>query len=115
MNETHAIVLGASLSLSIVLVVYIVSKYNYLIQKARIEQGEESQRPGNQYKYLEYGCVLLGLGTGLGVSSIFTLMPLSEDAMDLLVWATILIFGGLGLILAHSVRRKQESGHNGTR
>lgn len=109
MNTIHALVLGTSLTLCITIVVFILSKYNYLIKKARIESGMAGPEPVNRYRYLEYGCVLVGLGAGLGFSSVFTIMPLSEDAMDLLVWATILVFGGLGLLLAHYIRRKQES------
>ena len=104
-----AIVVGISLVTCIVLVVFILSKYNYLLKKAIIERGAEYELPKNQYKYLELGCVVIGLGIGLGFSSIFTFMDISEDAMDLLVWATILICGGAGLVVAHLIRRKQES------
>ena len=109
MNHIHAIVLGTSFTVCITLVVFILSKYNYLVNKARIENGVAGTTTGSRYRYLEYGCMLVGLGAGLGVSSVFTFMPLSEDAMDLLVWATILIFGGSGLLLAYYIRRKQES------
>ncbi len=103
-----AIVVGISLVTCIVLVVYILSKYNYLLKKAVIERGAEYELPKNRYRYLELGCVIIGLGLGLGISSVFTFMELSEDALDLLVWATILICGGGGLVVAHLIRRKQE-------
>ncbi|GAA5032895.1 hypothetical protein GCM10011506_22930 [Marivirga lumbricoides] len=103
-----AIVIGASLVTLIVLIVFILSKFNFLIKKELIQKGEAYQLPKNRFKYLELGCIILGLGVGLGFSSIFTAMDLSEDAMDLLIWATILIFGGTGLVGAHFIRRKQE-------
>lgn len=108
MEIGSAIVIGASLVISIVLVVFFLSKYNYLIKKELIQKGEGYQLPKNKFRFLELGCLLVGLGAGLGVSSIFTLMNLSEDTLDLLVWATILIFGGAGLVAAHYIRRKQE-------
>jgi hypothetical protein len=104
------IVLAASLVICTVLVVFLLSKYNYLIKKELIQKEGPYELPKNRFRYLELGCVILGLGTGLGVSSIFTTMHLKEDTMDLLVWATILIFGGAGLIVAHYIRRQQESG-----
>ncbi|MBK6265639.1 hypothetical protein JKA74_11370 [Marivirga sp. S37H4] len=103
-----AIVIGASLVTCVVLIVFVLSKYNYLIKKELIQKGEAFQLPKNKFKYLELGCVILGLGVGLGFSSIFTTMNLTEDTMDLLVWATILVFGGVGLVGAHYIRRKQE-------
>ena len=103
-----AIVVALSLVICIVLVVFILSKYNYLLKKAIVERGVEYELPKNRYRYLELGCVVIGLGVGLGVSSIFTFLNLSGDAMDLLVWATILICGGAGLVVAHLIRRKQE-------
>lgn len=108
-DQIIAIVVGISLVTCIVLVVFILSKYNYLLKKAIIERGAEYEHPRNPYRYLELGCVIIGLGIGLGISSIFTFMDLTGDAMDLLVWATILICGGAGLVLAYIIRRKQES------
>lgn len=108
-EQIIALVVGISLVTCIVLVVFILSKYNYLLKKAIIERGAEYELPRNQYRYLELGCVIIGLGIGLGISSVFTFMDLSGDAMDLLVWATILICGGGGLVVAYMIRRKQES------
>lgn len=109
MEATHAIVLGASLTLCIVLVVFILARYNYLIKKAMIDREGAVDMTAHRFRYLEYGCILMGIGAGLGLSSVFTAMNLSEDTTDLLVWATILVCGGVGLLVAHSIRRKQES------
>lgn len=40
------------------------------------------------------------------VSSVFSAMDLDENTTDLLVWGTILIFGAVGMILAHFLRNK---------
>lgn len=106
MNTTQTIIVAASLSLSFILVVFIITKYTYLLKKALIEKGDSYVPPKNKYRYLEYGCMLIGIGAGLGVSSIFTVFDLSEDTTDLLVWSTILIFGGLGLLLAFNIKNK---------
>lgn len=110
MELGSAIVIGASLVISIVLVVFFLSKYNYLIKKELIQKGQGYELPTSKFRFLELGCLLIGLGLGLGFSSIFTLMDLTEDTLDLLVWATILIFGGIGLVAAYFIRRKQEGG-----
>lgn len=94
-----------------VLVIFIVARYNYLLKRTLAEKGLTPEKPGTNY--LEIACITIGIGIGLGVSSIFTLMDLSEDTMDLLVWAVILIFGGLGLFAAHFIRQKNESGKQG--
>ena len=88
----------------IVVIVYIVARYSYLIKKAMIEKGLII--PGNSKKmlYQDIGCIVLSLGIGLIVSTFFTTMDLSEDTTDLLVWGTILIFGSIGLLVAHWLR-----------
>lgn len=90
----------------LVVVVFIIAKYNYLIKKAMIEKGLTPERSNRNFKYLDVGCIVIGLGLGLLTSSVFTLMELSEDTMDLLVWGTISIFGGASIVVAHFIRRK---------
>ncbi|MEM7087159.1 MAG: hypothetical protein AAF489_13310 [Bacteroidota bacterium] len=94
--------------IGLVSVVFIIAKYTYLIKKAMIEKGVMNQPNHRRTTYTDIGCIILGLGIGFMVSSIFTEMNLSEDTTDLLVWGTISIFGGLSLLLAHFVRRKLE-------
>lgn len=88
-------------------IVFIISKYTYLIKKAMIEKGLASTHT-NKVQYLEIGCVVVGLGLGLLISSVFTIADLSEDTLDLLIWGTILIFGGVGLTTAHFISKKLE-------
>ncbi|NER13598.1 hypothetical protein GWK08_09130 [Leptobacterium flavescens] len=108
MDTTEGLVMGIGVFGGAVLIVYILARYTYLIKKAMIEKGITTEASGNKYKYLDLGCIILGLGMGLGVSSVFTTMSLSEDTADLLIWATILLFSGFGLLAAHFVRRKFE-------
>lgn len=108
MTPLENIVLTVSLFISAVLVVFIIAKYNYLIRKAMIEKGNEVDK--RKMNYLDIGCIVLGVGIGLGISSVFTVMDLSEDTMDLLIYSVILICGGLGLVTAHLIRTKYEKG-----
>lgn len=91
-----------------VLIVFIVARYTYLVKKTMIEKGLTTLQPNLKLKYLDIGCIVIGLGVGIMISSIFTTMEISEDTMDLLVWGTILIFGGFSLIIAHFIRKKLE-------
>lgn len=98
----------SALIIGVVVVVFIISKYTYLIKKAMIEKGMMNQPNHNKTTLTDIGCIVLGLGVGFMVSSLFTEMNLSEDTTDLLVWGTISIFGGFSLILAHFLRRRIE-------
>lgn len=90
----------------VVIVVFIIAKYNYLIKKEMIEKGLANQESSKKMQYVDIGCIVLSLGMGLMVSTIFTTMELSEDTADLLIWGTILIFGAAGLLMAHWLRRR---------
>ncbi|RNC88341.1 MAG: hypothetical protein ED556_03920 [Winogradskyella sp.] len=106
-NYNEAIVFTAII-VALLLIVFIISRYTYLIKKEMINQGIYLENRTVKYKYLDIGCIVFGLGIGLMVSSIFTSMTLSEDTTDLLVWGTILIFGAAGLVAAHFIRKKLE-------
>lgn len=106
MESTQDMFMGLGMMVGIVTIVFIISKYTYLVKKAMIDRGLTHEPSNGKSRYLDMGSIVLGLGIGLIVSSIFTTMDLSEDTMDLLVWGTILIFGSLGLVAAHFIRRK---------
>ncbi|WP_422860740.1 hypothetical protein ACOKFD_07875 [Flagellimonas sp. S174] len=106
MQSTQDLIMGLGMMVGLVTIVFILAKYTYLVKKAMMDRGLTSKTPYGKFRYLDIGCIVLGLGVGLMVSSIFTTMDLSEDTMDLLVWGTILIFGSIGLVLAHYTRRK---------
>ncbi len=108
METTENIFLSIGLFGGIVLIVYILARYTYLIRRAMIEKGLVNST-GTNFRFLDWGCIVLSLGVGLIISSIYTAFDLTEDTMDLLVWGTILIFGGIGLMVAHSIRKKQEN------
>jgi hypothetical protein len=92
----------------LVLTVFIMAKYNYLIKKAMIEKGLTTEPSNVKLKFIDIGCIVISLGIGFIVSSIYTTWSLTEDTTDLLVWGTISIFGGIGLIAAQIMRRKLE-------
>lgn len=91
----------------IVAVIFIIARYTYLLKKAMIEKGLKPSQSGNKTQYMDIGCIVLGLGVGLIVSTIYTIMDLSEDTTDLFIWGTILIFGAGGLLMAHVLRKKE--------
>src|SRR5882762_5047321 len=90
------------------LVIFIIARYNYLLKKALADRGIVPNKI--KISYSEIACIVIGIALGIGVSSAFTVIDLSEDTMDLLVWSVILIGGGLGLFAAQVVRQKSESG-----
>jgi len=105
-GSTNDLIMGLGMILGLVTITFIIAKYNYLIKKAMIERGLSSEPSNGKLRYLDIGSIVLGLGLGLIISSIFTTMEMSEDTMDMLVWGTILIFGAIGLVVAHFIRRR---------
>lgn len=102
LNETLG---GFIIVVGVVAIVYIVARYNYLIKKAAYESGVRLPSANQKFRLLNLGLILLGLGIGLAVSSIFTFFDLKEDTLDLLIWATIVIFGSLGVLAAHFIKK----------
>ena len=90
---------------SATLVIFILARYNYLIKKAYAEHGIDSP-VASRISLRDMACLLLSLGLGLGIASVFTTLSLSEDTIDMLVYATLLICGGSGLFLAHYLRKR---------
>ena len=90
----------------VVTVVYIIARYSYLIKKAMIEKGLVIPETSKKMQYLDIGCIVLSLGLGLMVSTVFTTMELTEDTADLLIWGTILVFSAMGLLVAHWLRKR---------
>lgn len=108
MESFESIIVSICVFGSGVLVIFIIAKYNYLLKRALAEKGIVPTTI--KISYSEIACIVIGIGIGLGISSIFTIMNLSEDTMDLLIWAVILIGGGLGLFAAHFIRQRSERG-----
>ena len=75
-----------------------VARYVYLIRKAMIEYGIEEGSTGKKRKRLQVVGILLGLGTGLFLSAVISLLDLTEDTTDLLAWGSIIWCTGLGLL-----------------
>ncbi|MEM7370493.1 MAG: hypothetical protein AAF587_17920 [Bacteroidota bacterium] len=89
---------------SLVLSIYFLSRYHYLIKKAYAEHRYDPSVAGRRLSFRDIGIILLSVGIGLGFSSLYTEMDFSEDTTDLLVYATILICGGGGMIAANFFR-----------
>lgn len=105
--ENYQDAIGAIVLMSgLVVVAYIIARYTYLVKKAMIENGLTSPTKSKKLMLIDFGCILGGLGLGLIVSSIYSAMKLDENTTDLLVWGTILIFGAMGMVLAHFLRSK---------
>ena len=103
---TQEVILGIAFFTLIISVIFIIARYTYLIRKAMAENGLKAPKTFSKTRLMHIGGILIGLGLGLMVSSIFTLMELSENTADLLIWGTIVLFGGFGLIVAHLLEEK---------
>lgn len=99
---------GALLMTGLVLIIYIISRYTYLVKKAMIEKGLVTKKTTANTLMIDFACIGLGLGLGLLLSSIFTFMDLTEDTADLLIWGTIVIFASVGLLIAQVFRKRFE-------
>lgn len=108
MKNFEEIIGGLVIVAGAVTIVYLLAKYTYLIKKVQAEHGVTPAQSTSKTKYLDIGCIVLGLGLGVLTSSLYTQLDYTEDTIDLLAWGTILIFGGLGLLAAHYVRNKLE-------
>ena len=107
MESTNDIIAMAALAGGCVAIVYILARYTYLIKKAMIENGMAVGGNASKLKYIDAGCILVGLGIGFMISAIYAEMDLTEDTTDLLAWGTIIIFGGLSLLVAHKIRSRR--------
>ncbi|WP_235298179.1 hypothetical protein [Portibacter marinus] len=92
----------------VVTIIYIIARYSYLIKKELIKKGLANPESSVKMLYQDFGCILLSLGIGLMVSTIFTTMDLTEDTADLLIWGTILVFGAFGLLAADRLRKRKK-------
>ena len=106
MNQLSEILGGLVIFSGIVLIVFILAKYNYLIKKEAFQQDKHDFVALNKYRYLDFGFLVVGVGVGLGVAGLFYLFDLNEVTLELLTYAFPLIFGGLGLVVAQFFRRK---------
>lgn len=103
---TQEVIFGIAFFALIIAVLFIIARYNYLIKKAMAENGLQAPKTFTKSRLIHLGGILIGLGLGFMVSSVFTLVRISENTADLLIWGTIVLFGGFGLIVAHLLEEK---------
>ena len=113
MESTADILTMSILSLAfftaLVLIIFILAKYTYLTRKAYVDSGQQpGTMQGSKFIYQDIACIVMGLGAGLGVSSLISVLNLSEDTMDLLIYCVIAMFTGAGLFVAHLLRRRAQ-------
>lgn len=108
MENLNEIMGGLVITTGFVLIVFIIARYSYFVRKLMIEKGMSSPSGSGKLRLIDAGCIVLGLGVGILISAFFTTLDISEDTMDLLIWGTILIFGALGLLVAHHLRKRLE-------
>ena len=100
------IVFGIMLFGGITLIVFILSRYNYLIKKTAYENGLVPQASYFKLRLFELGCTVVGVGIGLGISAIFMEMGLSAVTEELIVYAFTMCFGGAGMITSYILRKR---------
>lgn len=88
-----------------VLMVYFIARYTYLIKKMLAEKGLLQNRPEVRVTKIDVAYVTMGIGFGLLISAGLSLLPLSEDTMDLLAWGIVLISGAMGLMIASTQKK----------
>ncbi|NVK55470.1 MAG: hypothetical protein HWE26_07635 [Alteromonadaceae bacterium] len=100
------VLFGSVLFGLITLVVFILSRYNYLIKKTAYENGLKPNESYFKLRMFEAGCTIVGVGIGLGFSSIFMEMGLLPVTEELLIYSFTLCFGGAGMIVSHLARKR---------
>ncbi|MBX2877677.1 MAG: hypothetical protein KTR30_36495 [Saprospiraceae bacterium] len=109
MAHLENIVMGIALSSTLIFVTYFITKYNYLLKKALLDRGEYERFARRKIRFLELGCLMVGLGFGLGFSSFFYVAGGQWTVLaELMSYVFPLIFGGTGLLAAYFIRRKFE-------
>jgi hypothetical protein len=91
---------------TVILIVFFSVKYRYQIRKAIIEKGGNIEFPKRKFYFLEFGSALLGVGLGLVIAAFIQSSGLNSDSKLMMSLALPTFFGGLGLVVAYSVRRK---------
>ncbi|MFV0291536.1 MAG: hypothetical protein ACK5IJ_11680 [Mangrovibacterium sp.] len=106
MGDLVAMVVPGTFFTMAALMVYWVMKYRYQTKKAILEKGgdiSESKRP---FPFLEVGLMAIGIGVGLAIGTAFQFMAIPAEAVDKITGACMLLFGGLGIVIAFFIRRK---------
>nr|WP_321407882.1 DUF6249 domain-containing protein [uncultured Carboxylicivirga sp.] len=75
--------------------------------------GKKENRKSFRFPWMKFGLLISGLGFGLALGLFIISTPSLKEALDDvgpgLVFATMLLFGGIGMIVAHFVDRKKEN------
>ena len=108
MNNLYAVILPVVFLIFIVLIVYFTSKFKYQTNKAILEKGGSIESSKFKFPYLETGLTALGIGIGLGLAAIFNHLFPVQDTKDMMTGSFVMLFGGLGLVLAFFIRKKLE-------
>lgn len=90
----------------LVLVVYFTAKFKYATKKEILKHGGDLPVAQSRFPYWEIGLTIVGLGLGLGVGAALQSLALPEASRGMLIGASVLFFGGLGLIIATLTRNK---------
>lgn len=106
MKDLEVVLMMMVLGSSVVLIIFILSHYNFRIKRAIAESGFNPNERKRRYNFMEIGCIALSLGLGFAICSILTGMDLPEDTFYFLVYATLFCCGGLGLMAAHFIGKR---------
>lgn len=90
----------------ITLVVYFTARFNYLTKKEVLEKGGDVEMAKRRFPFFELGITVIGIGVGLIFAVIPQSMNLPENIQGLFTGASILIFGGAGIVTSFFIRKK---------
>jgi len=91
------------------LVVYFTARFNYLTKKEILEKGGGIEMAKRRFPFFELGITIIGIGVGLLFAVIPQSMNIPENIQGLFTGASILVFGGAGIVLAFFLRKKLDA------
>jgi len=106
MNSFEDILVPLAFFALVFLIFFYTARYNFQIKKEILERGGNIEMTKRKFPLLEIGLTALGVGLGLAVSVIPQSLNLPEESKGILIGASVLLFGGLGLVSAFIIRRR---------
>lgn len=106
MQTIYDFLTALTMVIGIISIVFILAKYNFLVKKAMYENNATPPDPSVRLTAIDFGFVLVGIGFGLGVATLFILFELKPIVEELVLYIFPLVFGGLSLVVSYLFKKK---------